>query len=271
MPAIHLARLKKQAVELAGHFANPPVFVNRLHALLDLYAEHIHRPGQSGEPPPLLTAYHVPKPVLRQIERELVLLAEKDPEAALALCDALWEQPYLEIRQLAARLLGVIPVGDVSNILHRVTSWTAEKIDRPVIDTLVNEGFRSLRQTHPEALFRRIEDWLDEDALTQKLIGLRALLPVLKSSGFENIPLAFRLLSPSVRQAPEEIRPDILENIRILARRSPRETAYFLRQSLNVTETPDTALIIRRCLPDFPPEQQVSLKAALRAHQEIQE
>jgi hypothetical protein len=72
MPAIHPARLKIQAAQLVERFSTPHSFVSRLHDLLDFYANRAYRPGQSGEPHPLLTAYNVPRPVLHQVERELI-------------------------------------------------------------------------------------------------------------------------------------------------------------------------------------------------------
>ena len=73
-----------------------------LHHLLDFYADRARRPGQSGKPAPLIDAYKVHPPVLRHILQELIPLAAENPDAGLALCDALWEQPYLEFRLLAS-------------------------------------------------------------------------------------------------------------------------------------------------------------------------
>ena len=65
MPAIQPARLKQQAVLLAQQFDNPVAYVRSLHHLLDFYADRAHRPGQSGKPAPLTSAYRVHPPVLR--------------------------------------------------------------------------------------------------------------------------------------------------------------------------------------------------------------
>ena len=90
MPAIHPARLKKQVAQLVNNFEQPDGFVRSLHQLMSYYAERIQRPGQSGEPTPLITAYKVRRPVLRQIQGALAPLAKSKPEAAITLCDALW-------------------------------------------------------------------------------------------------------------------------------------------------------------------------------------
>ena len=88
MPAIQPARLKKQVSNLAGEFNQPALFVRDLHALLDLYTDHTHRPGQSGEPPPLIASYKTPPPVMRQVWHELMPRIKQQPADVLPLCDA---------------------------------------------------------------------------------------------------------------------------------------------------------------------------------------
>jgi hypothetical protein len=55
-----------------------------------------------------------------------------------------------------------------------------------------------------------------------------------------------------------------LDALNALARRSPKETAYFLRQMAEIPNSPDAAWLIRRCLPEFPPEIQPGLRSAAR-------
>jgi hypothetical protein len=49
-----------------------------------------------------------------------------------------------------------------------------------------------------------------------------------------------------------------------LARCSPRETAFFLRQSLELPNSPDTPWLIRQTARYFPADIQESLRAAVR-------
>jgi len=60
MPAIHPARMKIQVARLGEKIRQPEVFVRELHNLLDFYADRTHRPGQFGEPPPLLAIIKPP-------------------------------------------------------------------------------------------------------------------------------------------------------------------------------------------------------------------
>jgi hypothetical protein len=101
-------------------------------------------------------------------------------------------------------------------------------------------------------------------------IGLRALLPLISEGNFENIPAIFRLITPFTRELPAPLRPDLLDIIKALARRSPKETAYFLRQNLELPGSTDTAWIIRQSLRQFDSETRDSLHAALREKNEFQ-
>jgi hypothetical protein len=104
MPAIQLTHLRQKTAVLSEVIDNPDDTVQLIHGILDAYANRTQRPGQSGEPPPLIEAYFVPKPVLRQILIELKPCAASNPKAVLELCDAFWDEGYLEFQILAAHL-----------------------------------------------------------------------------------------------------------------------------------------------------------------------
>jgi hypothetical protein len=264
MPAINLARLKHQSARLVDLLDQPLEFIHELHALLDFYADRTHRPGQSGEPPPLLQSYKVPKPVLRQIIIELSEQVKWDLDRSLRLVDALWEEPYLEIRTLAAMILGIIPPDPPESILNKVQIWVTPKIDQQLINTVLDYGLVNLRSENPDVLLRQIDRWLSNPDEFYKLVGLRALIPLISSPDYDNLPILFQLLSPFARKAPLNLRPDVVGTFRSLALRSPKETAYFLHQNLEAPENPDTAMLIRQCLPSFPQDLQEALRFALR-------
>lgn len=270
MPAIHLPRLRQQTAQLAQYFTQPILFVAQLHQLLDYYSDRVRRPGQSGEPPTLLKSYHAPKPVLRQIIAELTPLVEADPEHAFVLIDELWQQPYLEIRWLAAALLGAIPPHSPQEILDKVQTWLdpaftgASIMDDELLEAILSHGLEGVRQASPPLLLAQIQVWLESDNVWQRLAGLRALKTLLTASDYENLPVCFRLLAPYARHAPLRLRADIVQILRLLAQRSPKETAFFLRQSVDAPDSPDAASITRQCLSAFPPDLQDGLRATLR-------
>jgi len=264
MPAIQLARLKIKSSHLAKSLLNPPAFINELHQMLDFYADRTHRPGRAGEPPPLIHAYHVPQPVLKQIMSELHPIILADPEAALVLSDQLWKQNNLECRLLAASILGILPITFSTEVIKRIQVWINNEAVIKLIEALLNQGLSKLRQEDLDQYIHLVEDWINNNNPHAKATGLRALVALLNEPQFENLPIIFRLVTPLVRIAPSRLRPDLIDVLLILVQRYPQETAYFLRQNLNTPDNPDTPWVIRQILDAFPPAQQQSLKEAMQ-------
>lgn len=271
MPAITLPRLRQQAALLAGSFDQPAAFVRSLHHLLEFYADRTQRPGQAGSPAPLIQSYRVPPPVLRQILLELSPLAQANPAEGLALCDRLWEEPYLEFRTLAASLLGMLPPHPTGPILDRVERWGTQQTEARLSNQLVRDGLSRVRKEEPQKVLARLKGWLaSPDPLIQQM-GLHALLSSLSTESDDNLPAYLRLLNPLIRIIPSGLRPDLLDVLHALARRSPKETAYTFQQALQMPNNPDTGWLVRQCLEDFPPEIQDSLSAAARASEQARQ
>jgi hypothetical protein len=267
MPAIQLARLKIQSVRLAENFADPQAFVHELHGLLDFYADRTRRPGMAGEPSPLLPAYNVPPQVIRQVERELAPFAIQDTQAALALGDRLWSEDCLECRLLAIALLGMVPSTPAGPVLERAGAWAMQETDARLLKTLFATGLQRLRQEDPDRYLVQISEWINSEQLFTQGLGLQAILPLVASQEFSNVPAIFRLITSLVRSAPVRLRPDLVDILRHLSQRSPQETVFFLRQNLAIkTDNPGTAWLARKCLSALPPESQASLRSALREH-----
>lgn len=264
MPAIQLPRLKIQVARLTEQCADPVLFCRSLHNLLDSYADRAYRPGQAGAPPPLLAAYHVPQPVLREVIKELTPFAISATEPALALSDALWSEPNFEFRQLAAALLGLISPYPPELILGRVQAWAKPRTEARLTKALIENGLNRVRREHSTRYLQLAESWLTSQEVFSQQLGLQALVPLLDMPEFQDFPLIFKLLAPLVRRAPSSLRPDLIIVIAGLAKRSPQETAYFLRQNLVIkSDNPVTAWVIRHSLHFFPPEIQSNLKTAL--------
>jgi hypothetical protein len=264
MPAIHLPRLRKQTAALAEKFAHPEAFLHDINILFEQYADRVHRPGHAGEPPPLVQTYNVPQPMLRHLANEILPLASRDARQTLALCDLLWEEPFLETRLLAISLLGRAPLSQIEEILNRAQAWAAASAEERLINTISKQGLERIRREQPDRLLAQIERWLDSQNSSLQRLGLRGLLPLVEDPRFENLPAILDLLPPFTRVAPLPVRPDVLDLLRCLARRSPRETAYFLRQNLEAPDNPDTGLLIRQSLTAFPANIGENLRLALR-------
>jgi hypothetical protein len=266
MPAIQPAQLRKQTSDLAGKFNQPALFVRDLHALLDLYTDYTHRPGQSGEPSPLIASYKTPPQVIGQVWRELMPLIIHQPADVLPVCDALWAESNYDLQLLSARLLGQVPVIPPEPVIDRLNSWVCYGLENQVLDGLFEFGMARLQQEAPAKLLELVSSWLSSSTPYVQQAGLRALLPIINQTGSENLPSIFRVLTPFLRIAPPNLRPDILMVLSALAHNSPSETAYLLRQNLSAPDNPDTAWFIRKVLDEFPSEAQIGLRNALKGN-----
>jgi hypothetical protein len=265
MPAIQLARLRQSSAQLIQLFEQPKGFVRNLHSLLNDYANRTHRPGQSGEPAPLLESYNVPKPVIRQILTDTRPLAVENSEAALNLCDELWNESYFEFRFLAAAILGQITPDPPEPVLERVIRWSDQISDVQLMEVLFDRGLNRIKLEKPEYLIDQIDRWLDDPNTAVKKIGLQALIPLVRSANFENLPIFFRYITPLVRELPSALRIDMRDVVMELSIRSPVETAYFLRQLISLSSSANAAWLARQNLRHFPPDVQKSLRNLLRA------
>lgn len=264
MPAINLSRLKKESVILAGLFDQPEEFVRSLLELLDAYADRVHRFGQAGEPPPKIKAYHVPSPLMRQLALELNPYAAQDLTHTLALCELLWAVPMLEPRLLAAILLGQAPLTPIERVLERVQQWAQPLSEDRLLNTLVQQGLSRASREQPGRLLQQCSEWLGNEDIGLQRLGLKSYQLLVSNPNFDNLPAILHQITPLLRGTPFAIKPDIMDLLIALAQRSPKETAYSLRQILEAPEVHETAWLIRQVMRYFPAETQASLRTALR-------
>lgn len=264
MPAIQLARLKIQATELSSKATNPDDFCRAYHEFLDYYADRTFRPGQVGEPPPLLPAYQVPRPVLREVEKEMSQFASDNHGAALDLADILWGENYLEFKLLATSIIGKVSPIPTRSIFRRIESWGGPDTEERLENALIKAGLDRILLEHPDLYFQKILTWLRSRKLAFNRLGLKAIPPLIESGQFEDFPSLFKLLNRKMRIDGKPLKMDILAAIEALARRSPEETAFFLNQSLkSAGENPNIAWYVRKSLDFFPPNLQQILRETL--------
>jgi len=264
MPAIDLARLRKQANRLADFFFLRDEFMKHLREMLDFYVNYTLRKKENVAPGSNLKTYRTPPVVLRQIENELRTVAEENPHYALELADALWDEGALETRLLAAFLLGRIPPQE-ERLLARLTAWTQQIRDPSVRAALLSTSLARMRKEAPDQFFSLIREYLHPARTRTWSSGLQALLPMIADSTFANFPTILDLVEPIIMAAPSTLQTDLEELIIALYRASPTETTYLLKQILTTSENPMTAVTLRRISPSFPLELQNELREHLRA------
>ena len=268
MPAIQIARLQAQMAQLMDLYRQPALFVRSLHDLLDAYTDHTYRPGQAVKAQPLLPHYRVPLPFIRQVEIELAVLCRQDAQAGLALADALWADAYFEPRLLAIYLLSLAPVSPPEPVLQRISAWAQPEEDRQVLRALISRGTARLLREQTDCWSELVKNWLASAQLPVQAMGLHALLAIIEDEDFQNLPVIYHLISPTHHRLPARLQADLLAVLQALARRSPAETAFFLRQILTLSSDPLIPRLVRRCLPFFSPEMQDGLRPVLKSRSE---
>ncbi len=262
MPAIDLARLKKQTAQLADLFNQPSVFLREHREILDYYVNRSLR-SQGVAPSSVLPTYRTPTVVLRQIEIELGPVAERQPFQALELADALWDEGWLETRLLAAFLLGRIPPQE-ERLLARLTAWTQAVRDPSVRAALLTTSLTRLRKETPDLFLILVKEWLHPARPRMWSNGVQALVPIISSPDFDNLPPIFEIVEPVIKASPAALQFDLQELIIALYKASPDETAYFIQQILKDTKSPLLAVALRRMSPELPQELQTSLREMFR-------
>jgi hypothetical protein len=251
MPAIDLARLRKQASRLADFFFVPDEFLKHLHELLDFYVNRTVRKQTAIAPGSNLPTYRTHNIVIKQIEQEISRSASDYPEAALELADLLWDEGYLETKLLAAFLLGKIPPQE-SHLLPRLTAWTQQIHDANLLAELLDSSLARMRKESPGQFLQLVAEWLQPERARLWQNGIQAVTSAVADPAFINLPPLFKLIAPVVEAAPAKLQNEIEELVLALYKRSPAETTYFLRQVLTTSNDPMTAITFRRIASAFP-------------------
>lgn len=263
MPAIDLARLRKQANRLADFFFLPDEFMKHLRGILDFYVNYTLRTKENVAPGSNLKTYRTPPAVLTQIENELRAVATANPDHALNLADTLWDEGALETRLLAAFLLGRIPPQE-ERLLPRLTAWTQQIRDPDVRSALLSTSLTRMRRETPDQFFNLIREYLHPARARTWSNGIQALIPMIADTTTANLPSIFDLVEPIIEEAPSTLQNDLAELIVVLYRASSNETTFMLKHILASAENPMTVVTLRRISSSFPPPLQTSLRDLLR-------
>ncbi|MBI5354116.1 MAG: alpha/beta fold hydrolase [Chloroflexi bacterium] len=263
MPAIDLARLRKQANRLVDFFFLPDEFLKHLRDTLEFYVNHTLRTVDNVAPGSNLKTYRTPPAVLTQIENELSATAEANPGFALDLADHLWEEGALETRLIAAFLLGRIPPQE-EHLLPRLSVWTQQVRDPNVRTALMSTSLTRMRKETPVQFLNLIREYLHPARMRTWSNGIQALIPMIADSTHANLPTILDIIEPIIEEAPATLQNELTDLIVALYRTSASETTFMLKHILNHTENPMTTVTVRRIVTSLPPSLQNELRELLR-------
>jgi len=263
MPAVNPSRLQTQIEEVLIFFDNPVTFHRRLSDLFSLYANRTLQFGQSPEPALSIPSYHLPQPLIRHLQMAIRSYLEKDPQTALNVADELWKDTFFEVKQFAIVILGNISVENPDPIINRLKNWMSPELDNRLKSELMSNGTAKLQENFPSAWEKLIQSLLDQKDPKMVGLGIQGLIEGLNRTKYDNFPLIFRLVSPVI-QNPHTVNMEKLEDlIRTLIHQSPTETAFFLKQTLSLSQSNDTKRLFKRCLPFLPEKDRQELRSSL--------
>jgi hypothetical protein len=263
MPAIDLARLRKQANRLADFFFVPEDFLKYLREMLEFYVNYSLRKKENIAPRSNLPTFRTPAVVMRQIENVIAPVARENSHYALELADLLWDEGYIETSLLAAYLLGCLPPQE-ERLLARLTAWTQQVRDPNVCNALLTTSLARMRTEMPDAFLVLISEWLHPARQRLWPNALQALLPLITDPEYENLPPVYELARPVIESAPGMLQNDLADLINALYEASPAETEYYLREVLENSANPLTVVTLRRILDLLHPELQSHLRVLVR-------
>lgn len=263
MPAIDLARLRKQANRLADFFFLPDEFMKHLRGMLDFYVNYTLRSKENAAPGSNLKTYRTPPAVITHIENELRSVAEENPHFALELADVLWDEGALETRLLAAFLLGRIPPQE-AQLIPRLSAWTQQVRDPDVRSALLSTSLTRMRKETPDQFLSLIREYLHPARIRDWSNGVQALLPMIADANYANLPPILDIVEPVVEEAPSTLQNELRDLIIALYRASANETTFMLKNILANSKKPMTLITLRRLSPSFPAALQGALNEIIR-------
>ncbi len=267
MAAIDLTRLNKQIDGLKEAFAQPADFRRQLHVVLQFYHRYAHRKHKDSVSISFMQTYDLPEQILPQIANGLSLKARQDVNETLAVVDELWLDDHFEARELATYLIGQVPVSASQEIYQRLTQWVSVPTDRAVIRSIFTKSSQRLRVEAPKGWVDFVGSLLASPVERAQNHGLYALSLLATQSDSDDLPQFFHWIRPFIQSDQNLIQSNLSLAVAALARRSPTETAYILKEVMSDTDGSGIERRVRSYLPFFEEELSQSLQNSLRVHQ----
>ena len=267
MAAIDLTRLNKQIERLKEVFSQPAEFRKELHDTLQFYHRYSHRQHKDAVPVSFMRVYDLPEQILSHIAYGLSLKARQDEAETLAVVDELWQDDHYEARDLAAHLLGQVPLTGSADVYDRIRQWSSMPMDRAVASAIFSKGSQRLRSEDPKGWSAFVGSLLASPLERLQNHGLYALSLLVEQSDSDQFPQFFRWIRPFIQSDQSLIQPNLSSAISALARRSPAETAYILKEVLSDTDGSAIERRVRSYLPFFDEQIGEGLQASIRTHQ----
>jgi len=259
MTAINPARLKMQIAALGEDLSQPDRFKAQLHELLSFYSVRIRQTRLANTSRTLKT-YQAPKPVILALENEITERLEDEPEAGFALLDELWEESWIEFRQLAIHVLALLPSDQPDRITRRTQAWLENCSSEEIRRLIMTKAMSRLARDKPRESLQFIDGLISSGSKEELQAALFGLEFFAVDPSYPNLPLLFKHLSKILLAEGAGLSKEISALLRILAARSEQETTYFLLEQLVPNHNPRILRVIRQVMGDLTQDNQDLLR-----------
>jgi len=260
MPAINPSQLNRQVEAAMAQAADSGRFVRAVREIVEYYADRTKRSTAASEALMMSNVLRVPRPVLAAVCSAIRAQAGFIPAERYKAAAGLWDLAFRETRYIAVCLARGFEPAAIPGVLE---SWAAGCDDREVLSWMAEEGLRDWWDATGAHPWRTLRTWMAGDAVQVRNLALLALLKRVESGSSDaDLPRIFRLLKGAVGKVRSDGHATLSDLVKLLAKRSPRETARYLMDEIK-RATPGIKSLVRACMAEFTPDLQRDLEAAL--------
>ncbi len=264
MPAVNLLQLRVELNDLLWNFTDPPAFRRTLLDLLEKFAYTAYRSESKTQSVSIRPQLQVSLILLREMDLVLIPAIREQPQAALAICDLLWNDENIDVCLIASRMLGEIPLEHADLVLDRAGEWALQGVRHMTARTLLKNACSLIMRHDPEILLRKVRRWYVDPREEQNFLCLEGMAILVEDRSFENLPAIFTLVEALMGEATAATQKSLEELFLVLYQRTPNETVYVIRQCLQNKPNITAQRVIRHVIPSFAEDVSKSLKDALR-------
>ena len=267
MPAVDLSRLRARFKLLQLQIEDPVAFTRGLREIFIFHADLTHPAGDSPSGVFTHPVFNTPRLLNSEVVKFLNPFVTQNPQLLLQIIDRLWREPEVELRELAAQLLGKLPSSHYPEVLARIQAWSQVETDADLFPFLHQQASAAIRQQSPELWLEVLNGWISSNEPWLTKLALAGTIPLIDDYSYENLPAIFAFINPLVLNPGPQNQYELLRVIEHLARRSEVETVYFLKQVMSLSDAPGLGRFLRRAIDLFSPAMQESLRVEMRQRQ----
>jgi len=265
MPAIQIDRLKNQILSILEPKFPPQIFMESLRSLMEAHANLAFRTSSESFQKHGLESYQLTPVIFNQLQLFFIQFAQLNPDLALSYADTIWNEPALEMKQMAGIFMSALPEDKIPEILERVVNWSKDTKDKTLRKIIFNDCTKTIRDHGLNKWLEILTSWVNSGNPHLIIPAIQAIQVLILDPKFKNIPFVFNLFGSISSFHNEKISNELSELIQSLILREPIETTYFVKSILLSQPSSELFRIIRRNLGYFSEEQQENIRQIMKS------